>query len=356
MDSITQIVLGAAIGELIAGRKFGYRAALWGAIGGTLPDLDVVTALFLNPVDYLVAHRGFSHSVFFAFLIAPIIAIVPSNIHKDLQGNYGYWLKIMIWSIFTHPLLDTFTGYGTQLFSPFSDFAFEINSVFIIDPVYTIPLLVFLIISLRTPINDPRRPKWVKLGLLFSTVYLLLTVVLKLIAHQHIKHNATTAGIEINRMMSIPGPFSSILWRGLIETEDGFYQTYYSIFDSRNDMLDFHFIPHSRHLLEPISESMAVQRLEWFSKGFYTVLPGDDAYILNDLRFGSFRGWVGEHDVYVFSFLIYKSEMNAYTFTQVNNSIDLKKADFVTLFNRTFSLNNSLSENTEQLSLGDFSD
>lgn len=355
MDSITQIVLGAAIGELIAGKKLGYRAALWGAIGGTLPDLDVLTALFLNPVNYLAAHRGFSHSVFFAFLIAPIIAIVPSVIHKDLPGNYRNWLNIMFWSIFTHPLLDTFTGYGTQLFNPFSDFAFEINSIFIIDPVYTFPLLVFLIISLRKPISDPKRLKWVKLGLLFSTVYLLLTVVLKLVAHQHIKHNATIAGIGIDRMMSIPGPFSSILWRGLIETEDGFYQTYYSIFDSRNDRLDFHFIPHSRHLLEPIRESIAVQRLEWFSKGYYTIISGDEAYILNDLRFGNFRGWVGEYDKYVFSFLIYKREMNSYTFTQVNNSIDLKKADFVTLFKRTFSLNNSSTDNTKQLSLDDLS-
>jgi inner membrane protein len=355
MDSITQIVLGAAIGELIAGRKLGHRAALWGAIGGTLPDLDVLTALFLNPVDYLAAHRGFSHSVFFAFLIAPLLAIVPSNIYKSLPGNYKNWLKILFWSIFTHPLLDTFTGYGTQLLNPFSDIAFEINSIFIIDPIYTISLLFFLIISMRTPISKPKRQKWIKLGLTISTVYLFLTLGLKLIAHQHIKDSASAAGIEMIRMMSIPGPFSSILWRGLIETDDGFYQTYYSVFDDKNQELIFHFLPHSRHKLDPIRDSIAAQRLEWFSKGFYTVRTMDESYILNDLRFGSFRGWVGEHDLYVFSFLIYQNELKSYTFTQIQNPIDIKKADFVSLFNRTFSVDNAAEEELGSNSISDFS-
>jgi inner membrane protein len=344
MDSITQIVLGAAIGEIIAGRKVGYRAAIWGAIGGTIPDLDVLSALFLNPVDYLAAHRGFSHSVFFAFLVAPVLAFIPTKIYSKHSADYIDWLKVLFWSLFTHPILDTFTGYGTQLFNPFSDFAFEINSIFIIDPLYTIPLLICLIISIRTPIADQKRYKWIKLGLTVSTLYLVTTLGLKLIAHQNIKNQATASGIEINRMMSIPGPFSSLLWRGLIETDDGFYQGYYSIFDNKNKRIDFHFLPHTSDKLNPIRETLAVQRLEWFSKGYYSVQAENDTFIFNDLRFGSFRGWIGEHELYVFSFLIYQDDPEEYSFTQVQNSIDLKKTDFITLFNRTFSFRGSNSE------------
>ena len=43
MDSLTQIVLGASVGEAALGRKVGNRAMVWGAIAGTIPDLDVIS-------------------------------------------------------------------------------------------------------------------------------------------------------------------------------------------------------------------------------------------------------------------------------------------------------------------------
>ena len=64
MDSITQIVLGAACGEAVLGKKIGNRALLFGAIGGTIPDLDVFIGklLFNNEIDAMAFHRGFMHS------------------------------------------------------------------------------------------------------------------------------------------------------------------------------------------------------------------------------------------------------------------------------------------------------
>ena len=65
MDSISQLTLGAAVGEVVLGRKVGNKAILWGAIGGTIPDLDVLSAAFMDTIDQLIIHRGFSHSIFF---------------------------------------------------------------------------------------------------------------------------------------------------------------------------------------------------------------------------------------------------------------------------------------------------
>lgn len=356
MDSITQIVLGAAIGELIAGKKVGYRAALWGAVGGTIPDLDVLSALFLSPVDYLAVHRGFSHSIFFAFLVAPIVAYLPHKIFKKYPMSYSDWVKVLFWSLFTHPILDTFTGYGTQLLNPFSDYAFEINSIFIIDPLFTLPLLFFLVLSVRLPIIHPKRKLWIRSGLFVSMLYLTLTLVFKFIAYQSIRSDAKEMGIEVNRMMTIPGPFSSFLWRGLIETNDGFHQGYYSLFDKSDKIVDFHFLPHTKHRLDSLSNELAVKRLRWFSKNFYSVRIIEDKYVLNDLRFGSFRGWDGEHEMYIFSFILYKDTSDNYTFSQVRNSVDLRKSDFVTLFNRTFSLNHLRRENNESPSVGNLPD
>ena len=72
MDSITQIVLGAACGEAVLGKKIGNRALLFGAIGGTIPDLDVFIGklLFNNEIDAMAFHRGFMHSFLFAIFAA----------------------------------------------------------------------------------------------------------------------------------------------------------------------------------------------------------------------------------------------------------------------------------------------
>src|SRR5690606_32982244 len=113
----TQIVLGAAIGEAVGGRKMGNKAALWGAFAGTIPDLDVVFNAFYTPIEASLMHRGFSHSLFFAFLFAPFIAWGCFELYKK-RYEYRTWLFLFFFGIITHPLLDVFTSYGTGLLWP----------------------------------------------------------------------------------------------------------------------------------------------------------------------------------------------------------------------------------------------
>ena len=89
MDSLTQIVLGGAIGELVAGKRMGNKAVLWGAIAGTIPDLDVFLRVFYHPTEAALVHRGFSHSLLFALLAAPAIAWLMNMLTKRV---YGLWL------------------------------------------------------------------------------------------------------------------------------------------------------------------------------------------------------------------------------------------------------------------------
>ena len=81
MDSITQIVLGAACGEIALGKKIGNKAILFGAIGGTIPDLDVIigSLYYSNEIDSLAFHRGFMHSILFAVLGAFIFGFISSK-------------------------------------------------------------------------------------------------------------------------------------------------------------------------------------------------------------------------------------------------------------------------------------
>ena len=146
MDSLTQIVLGAAVGEAVLGKKVGNKAMLFGAIAGTIPDLDVLTRFLSN--DALTAiewHRGFSHSIVFSMIFAPIFGWLVYKIVPKKEATWKEWSWLMFWGLFTHPILDSFTTWGTQLFWPFETrLAFQ--NIFVIDPLYTLPFLFFLIL------------------------------------------------------------------------------------------------------------------------------------------------------------------------------------------------------------------
>ena len=73
MDSFTQIVLGIAVAEVCAGKELKNRTFLYGAILGTIPDLDVLIGLLLNPVDGVMIHRRISHSLFLFLFLSPLL-------------------------------------------------------------------------------------------------------------------------------------------------------------------------------------------------------------------------------------------------------------------------------------------
>ncbi|RMH01365.1 MAG: metal-dependent hydrolase, partial [Chloroflexi bacterium] len=171
MDSLTQIALGAAVGEAVAGKKAGNKAVLWGAVLGTVPDLDVVSALFLSPVDYIFFHRGFSHSLVFFILSAPVFGWLLRYINRKETATWKDWTLLSFWVLFTHALLDCFTSWGTQLFWPL-DYRVAFNSIFIVDPLYTLPLLVTVIWMMFYKRDSSFRRRLNYAGLILSTCYL----------------------------------------------------------------------------------------------------------------------------------------------------------------------------------------
>src|SRR5210317_610591 len=116
MDSLTQIVLGASVGEVVLGKKVGNKAMFYGAIAGTIPDLDVLSRYFVDTVTATEWHRGFSHSILFSLLFAPVFGWIISKIEIKSGVSWQEWSKLMFWGLFTHPILDSFTTWGTQLF------------------------------------------------------------------------------------------------------------------------------------------------------------------------------------------------------------------------------------------------
>ena len=147
MDSLSQLALGAAVGVAVMGRRTAvWKAALWGGIAGTLPDLDA----FIDQGDAvrnMVLHRADSHGLFWLTLGAPVLAWLAHRLSGPQDGLRRWWLAMWL-ALVTHPLLDTMTVYGTQLARPFSDYPYGVGSMFIIDPLYTLPLLLGLAFAL----------------------------------------------------------------------------------------------------------------------------------------------------------------------------------------------------------------
>ncbi|MDH3535496.1 MAG: metal-dependent hydrolase [Gammaproteobacteria bacterium] len=284
MDSLTQLALGAAVGEATLGRKIGNRAIIWGAIAGTLPDLDVFVPLG-DAVRDFTYHRSASHSLFVLALLTPLMAFLVTRIHPDTRQHFKRWMLAIYLVFATHVLLDSLTAYGTQIFWPFVTTPVSLSSVFIIDPLYTLPLLVGVVAALVMTRQTDRGHLVNRFGLVASTLYLGWTLVAKEIVERNFEDALRDQGIAYEKLFTTPAPFNSVLWRTVVRDHGGYYEAYYSLLDDNND-IRFRYFPSEDRLLDAIAGHWPVQRLQWFSRGFYSVSERRGDIVISDLRMG----------------------------------------------------------------------
>jgi len=312
MDSLTQITLGAAVGEAVAGREARVKAPLWGAFFGTLPDLDVLANPFLTGAQELLFHRGPSHSLLFALLLAPLAGLGLAWLHED-GPSWRRWAVLVGAVLLTHVGLDCLTVYGTQIFWPFSRTSVLFSTIFIIDPLYTLPLLAGLVTALWwSPTARPRR--WANyIGLILSSAYLLMTIANKLYVEHVFETALQSKTYATEHVLTKPTAFNNLLWMGISEAEEGFYVGYYSLLDSDQE-ISFRYVPKNHDLLGGAADSPFVDRLRWFSHGYFTVRQVPDGTLtIQDLRFGrNDLGMSGDGD-YVFTFRLHRNEEGTVT-------------------------------------------
>jgi len=291
MDSLTQIVLGAACGEIVLGKKIGNKALLFGAIGGTIPDLDVILGhlFFSNSIDQLSFHRGFMHSIVFAVISPFLFGWITHNLYNTRKRinttNLKDWIWLYFLSILTHPILDTFTPYGTQLFLPFSSYRVAFNTIAVADPLYTIPFLICIITVIFYKRNYYKRKKWNKLGIYISSLYLLFTVGNKLYINKVFETSFKKEKVNFQRFSSQPTILNNILWYGIAETKDDYKIAFYSLLDKSSYADSIISLPKNHHLLNMNEPDL--KTLNWFSNGYYnlSVIDSSKNIRYNDLRY-----------------------------------------------------------------------
>lgn len=306
MDSLSQFALGSAVGIAVMGRRTKvWKAALWGGVCGTLPDLDS----FIDhgdPVRNMTFHRAESHALFYLTLASVPLAWLISRVGREPELFKRWWLAVWL-ALITHPLLDLMTVYGTQLALPFSDYPFGVGSVFIIDPLYTLPLLIGAVAAVAMR-GQGSALRWNAAGLVLSTAYLAWSVGAQQIATSAARDSLRAQGIEPRQLLVTPTAFNTVLWRIVARVPGGYYEGFYSLLDKDRNVA-FDYFKSDDALYDKLRDQWAVARIAWFTHGLFAISEQDGVVRISDLR-------MGQEPNYAFTFAV--AVRNSPTLSPIN--------------------------------------
>ncbi|WP_106475933.1 metal-dependent hydrolase [Phytohalomonas tamaricis] len=298
MDSLTQACLGGTIGGIVLGRRLGRKSVIAGALLATLPDLDSFID-YGNAVTNYTYHRSFSHSLLVLTVVATLLAFALSRWRRTRKyASLRRWWWFCMLVLITHPLLDAFTTYGTQLLWPLTLPPIAWKTIFIIDPLYTLPLLIASIIFLIRGYA----PRALKIGLGLSCAYLMFTVGAKAYVLERVTTTLAQHHVPGHDLMIQPTPFNTLLWRVTMIEGKRQREAFVSLFDAG---IPPRFDTYTRHaeLAAPALSFDAGQRLSWFAGPFLRYGIEDNRLIVSDIRMGlpgaySFSFAVAERDTH----------------------------------------------------------
>lgn len=318
LDTLTHIVLGACIGEVLATKQIGKKALIVGAFAQSIPDFDFVCSLWMDPSANVLAHRGFTHSFLFMLLAAPLLALAFHRWWNKSNNTFKFWLTFFSCQMLVHIVLDAFNAYGTAWFEPFSHDRISFHTLFVADPLYSIPLgIACMVLLIKSPAYS-KRIYWAISALLISSLYLGIGIMNKLKVNEAVKAALSDQQITYDKYFTSPTPFNTLLWFAVASNDSGSYVGYRSVFDT-NSQIDYQFFPRQDSLLQLAPDQEEVNRLKRFSQDYYTVELRGDTLIFNDLRFGQMIGWQKPRAGFVFHY---------YLQPELDNSIVLQRGRF----------------------------
>jgi inner membrane protein len=285
MDSLTQIVLGAGVGAAVLGPRIGpRRAAVIGGLLGTLPDLDVLFP-FDDPVDSFTLHRGASHSFFVQAAVTPLFGEALVRLFEKLRDRRLRCYLAVFLIFATHAALDALTIYGTRIFWPLLPEPVGVGSVFIIDPLYTLPLLIVTVWALCLAAWTARFRRALTAALTVSTLYLGWSFAAQQIVEQRAARMLAEAGILPERLRATPTPFNTLLWKVIALDGERYLNLYLPVFGDDSRVTAY---AHPRGIAQIACSSgnEALEKLIAFNGGYFRIDVEDGKVVLSDLRMG----------------------------------------------------------------------
>ena len=271
MDPVSQATLGASLSQSFANdRSKQLTALLIGALAGMAPDLDIFIRSSKDPLLFLEFHRQFTHALVFI----PVGALLCALVFYPFAKSRLSFVQIYLFSFLayaTHGLLDACTSYGTQLFWPFSDKRVAWNTVSIIDPLFTVPILVLIVLA-----AFKNRAIFARVAFVYAVVFLSLGIVQKQRAEAAVFALAEQRGHEAERVQVKPSFANRHLWKAIYEYDGRYYV------DAIKLLWDVEYLPGSSikkldvkrdfpWLPEASQQARDIERFRWFSDDFLAV-------------------------------------------------------------------------------------
>lgn len=217
MDILTQGLLGGVLAQTVANKKETKLATLVGIFAGLIADADIFIYSSSDPLLNIEFHRHFTHSLFFIpFGAAIATAILWPFLHKKLSNTRLYLYCLLGYSL--SGFLDACTSYGTHLLWPLSNERVAFNIISIIDPVFTVILLITLVYSLKV-----NRKKVAQVGLLLSCAYMALGFVQHQRAQSVAEELVKSRGHDSSQHVVKPTVANNLLWRSVYIANDRIY-------------------------------------------------------------------------------------------------------------------------------------
>ncbi len=269
MDLVTQAALGSLCGEIILRKKLGNKGMLWGALFGTLPDLDILAYPFLSFTEQLMWHRGFSHSILMTFIATFFFGWLLHQRYAKRGLTKARLSAFVFWAWATHILIDCFNTYGTQILEPFSHSRFSINNISIIDLFFTLPIIIGLIYAAFKDRDSRKRILTGRIVAIWLVTYLCLSLTVKHFANKEFEQRLADSNIPYSKMMTAPTFGNIFLWRMVAHDKDSFHVSYWSIFDQQSDTPKIRSFKQGHEIDEQFKDSEDFQTMIWFSHGWH---------------------------------------------------------------------------------------
>jgi inner membrane protein len=317
MDSVTHIVLGAVIGEAVAGRRLGKKALVIGAVVNSLPDIDFLASFWLGTARDVWFHRGITHSILFVTLAAVLLGAVARRVYRAAGMGLWDWSCFLGLELFSHIFIDAFNSYGTGWFEPFNHYRVSFNVIFVADPLYSVwlGLAALLLAVLRW--GHAWRRRWAWLGLILSSGYLCYCLYNKWSVDKSVERRLAAAGVGYSDYFTTPTPFNSWLWYVVAETSGpeagdsthrrrpaGYYTGYRSVFDSPDRPLELRWQPRNDEALAAYRKRNDLRYLLRFAQGDYSIGSFEGRTVFNVIRFGEVQGWRDSSAPFVFHYFL----------------------------------------------------
>jgi inner membrane protein len=305
LDSVTHIIMGAALGEAVMGKKIGRKAMLAGAFLKTFPDFDLLYTGLKDARMYLLYHRSYTHSFFISFLYAIPLAYIMYWLFRKKQ-TYKEWFWLTILCLWLHLLVDVCTNYGTRLFLPFTNKLYALNNMSIADLCLTIPILIFLLISVFCKNGGQWRLVFNKSILIYSCAYFMMSFVNKNIVDSTFKKSIIRNNFSTQKYMTNPLILNNIGWYGIVKDRDSLFVGMYSMLQ-KTDSIKWQGYAINDSLLSTSKSIVDVNSLKWFSNGYYLAKQEHpDTLLVYTIKFGP-NGFTSKdiHETFQFNYKLY---------------------------------------------------